>query len=866
MIKTLVIMLFSAFLLYAQNPVVTDSRGKPLPPPMLEKISLEFSGASLKNALAHFSQVTGIYLNYNEKIIPVGHSVTIRAENKPAYQFLQQILENTDITFTVSQSDQIVLLQSSVTIVSTGSESYTISGFINDAESGEALAGANIYIQDIHAGCTSNVYGFYSFTLPTGYYSVFYNYMGFETKIIDIVLDQNIRQNVELKSRILSGDTIVVTADVEEDPVYSTDIGMIQLSPSELNNIPVLFGEQDILKTLHLLPGVSITREGESGFNVRGGNPDQNQVLLDEAPVYNAFHFFGFMSVFNSDAIKDVKLMKGLAPPKYGGSLSSVLDIKMNEGNYKEFRGQGGIGLIFSRLTLEGPIVKDKSSYIISGRRTYADVFTRLLGKNELRKSTLHFYDLNLKTNFRMSDKNRLFFSAYFGRDALGFDNIFTNSWGNQTATFRWNHIFNHKLFLNSSLIYSNFDYSVEVEPEEDSSDDGNVGLENNINALAVKEDFQYFSDTHNTFNFGLQYVLYRFLPGRVYAGGHSAFSLAAGHRKARDFAIYYSHEFQATTDLKLNYGLRYSRFAVERSADMYSFTDIEDVPDLGFRQQEDVLYGGLEPRFSANYQLDQRSALKMGYTRNYQNIHMLSNSNSGTPVDVWQPSSSRVQPQRADQFSIGYFRNLSINTYHLSVELFYKDMKNQVDFANGANIYTSTLFESDLIFGRGWAYGIEFLLRKKLGKLTGWVGYSYSKSERQFDQIDNGKPFPSKFDRTHDFSFVSVYNLNHRWTFGLNWTLFTGNAISIPYGKYEVDGKVIKSYSERNAFRMPIYHRLDLSVTYMTKGGNTWNFSLYNAYGRRNAYALLFSDNNAYVVKLSLFSFVPSISYNFTF
>ncbi|MCK5077822.1 MAG: TonB-dependent receptor [Calditrichia bacterium] len=744
-------------------------------------------------------------------------------------------------------------------------QKFTISGFLSDAKTGEALIGTNIYIKKLLTGCTSNVYGFYSLTVPAGRYKIVYSFIGYKTKVMDIILKNNNTANIELETSPFISDTVFVTASREENFVKNTEIGTISLSPQKLSSMPVLFGEQDILKTLHLLPGVTLQREGDSGFNVRGGNSDQNLILLDEAPVYNAFHFFGFFSVFNSDAIKNVKLIKGSAPPKYGGKLSSVLDIQMNEGNFKKFHGNGGIGLIFSRLTLEGPIKKDKSSFIISGRRTYADVFTRLSSMEEVQKSTLYFYDFNLKTNYRLNHKNRFYLSGYFGRDVLGYSGIFKNSWGNETATFRWNHLFNDKLFLNSSLIMSNFKYSMNVTPEEDENDDS-IEIKNNIKDFTIKEDFQYYPDTHNTFNFGLQFVHHTFLPGEISSQGDSNFDIEIGKRKAREYILYLSHEITTLSRLKINYGLRYNRFSVDSKGDSFNFSDMEDLPDFDFHEKDKITYDGFEPRITANFEWNETTSFKLGYARNYQNIHLLSNSTSGTPLDVWQPSSRTVKPQRSEQYSFGYFRNLLNKTYELSVEVFYKDMINQVDFENGADIFMSTLFESELVFGSGRAYGIEFLLKKRLGKLTGWAGYSLSKTEKKFNEINQGKPFPAKFDRTHDLSFVGLYKFNRKWTLGINFVYYTGNATTVPYGKYKINGKIINAYTERNAFRLPAYHRLDINLTYYTRKGHNWNFSVYNAYGRKNTYALLFRSDNPDPLRLAIFSFVPSISYNFKF
>ncbi len=857
------IALLCVSLIPAQDTLITDSQGKQVPDFLLKKISIDFENMLLGDALTNYAINTKFYLNYNENIIPFDQSVSLKLNDVPAIIVLQKLLEGTNINFIVSKSGQIILVSSQVR---TKSKNYTISGFISDAETGEALIGTNIYVEALHAGCTSNVYGFYSLTVPAGQYPLIYSYIGYETKMIEIQLNQNTKQNVELIPNAFSADTIVVTANAEENVVKSTEIGTIKLTPQKLSDIPAFLGEQDILKTLHLLPGVTMIREGDSGFNVRGGNSDQNLVLLDEAPVYNAFHFFGFFSVFNSDAIKNVKLIKGPAPPKYGGKLSSVLDIQMNEGNLKEFRGNGGIGTIFSRLTLEGPIKKGISSYIVSARRTYADVFTHLFGNNEVKNSSLYFYDFNLKTNYRLSEIDRLFISGYFGQDVLGYSGIFRNSWGNKTATIRWNHIFSDKLFLNSSAIYSNFKYGVKVEPEEDSQDDETIELENNINAFTLAEDFQYFLNAKNTFNFGLQYVFYNFLPGKAAVTGESPFNLTAGKRKANNLSFYAAHEFEATTRMKINYGLRYSYFLADRVKDTYDFSQINDPPSIEFQGNENITFRGAEPRITVNYKLNEQSSVKLGYARNYQYIHQISNSTSGTPLDVWQPSSSNIRPQRADQMSLGYFRNLDNNSWELSVESFYKKMQHLVDFKNGANIFFSTFFGSDLVFGNGKSYGIEFLLKKNLGKLTGWMGYSLAKSDRKFSEINQGKPFPPKFDRTHDFSIVAMYKINPKWTLAATWVYYTGNAVTIPFGKYQIAGQILEAYSDRNAYRLPAYHRMDINFTYTTRKGHTWNLSLYNAYGRRNTYALLFRDDEPDPLRLALFSFVPSISYNFKF
>jgi len=854
--------------LNAQDTLITDSRGTPVPKALINLISIELEDVPIMQALSEVADKGGFHLNYNENILPAGKRVTIHLKDVLVVDVLKKILEDVDVGFLVSKGGQIVLVKT--LFIETGQplKKLTISGYVRDAMTGEALIGTNVYIPKLLTGCTSNMYGFYSLTIPSGDYALKYSFIGYEPEEMSVHLDQNMRKNIELRETTIAGETVVVTADIEDKNITSTQMGTIQIAPKNLSTLPILFGEQDLFKTIQLLPGITQSREGDCGIHVRGGASDQNLVLLDEAPVYNAFHFLGFFSVFNSDAIKDVKLIKGSAPPRYGGRLSSVIDIQMNEGNLKRFTGNGGVGLIFSRLTMQGPLAKDKGSYIISGRRTYADLFMKLLGNEDVKQSRLFFYDFNLKTNYSMGDKDRIYLSGYFGRDGLGFSDIVDVYWGNKTATLRWNHLFSNKLFSNTSFIYSSFKYVTRVHPDDD---DTSVDVISKIHDVTLKEDFQYFLDAKNTINFGLNYIHHSFLPGQVKTRGDEDFDVTIGKRKAHESAFYLSHEFQPLERLRLDYGLRYTLFSVEGQPDIFDFSEVDEPPVIDFHEKESKYYTGFEPRLMANFLMNSMSSVKLGFARNFQYIHLLSSSTSGTPLDVWQPSSTRVKPQRSDQVSFGYFRNMDDNRYEISVEAYYKDMQNLTDFKNGANVFLGTFFESELVFGRGWAYGVEFLLRKRLGRLTGWIGYTLSKTLRQFPDINGGEPFPARYDRPHDISLVGIYRINRRWTFSMNWVYFTGDAVTIPSGKYEMDGHVIDAYTERNAYRMQAYHRLDFSFTLHTKRGGSWNFSLYNAYGRRNAYALVFRQKGnrpdlTETVRLSLFSFFPSITCNFEF
>ena len=859
-------------LLYAQEKL-TDSRGEPVPDFLLKKISIDLEETPLPEALIEISKKGKFYLNFRDDIIPTNKKVSIHLENTPTVIVLHNVLQDTDIGFIVTNGGQIVLVESEVV---KANMKYTISGFIRDAETGESMIGTNVYTDKLKSGCTSNVYGFYSMTLPEGKYNIYYNYLGYETKKIEINLDHNIRRDIELKTSPILGDSLIVSAKAEEDFVKTTEMGTIRLIPKENSKIPVLLGEQDIFRTIQLLPGVSQTREGDCGFYVRGGNSDQNLVLLDEAPIYNAYHLLGSFSVFNSDAIREVKLIKGSAPPKYGGKLSSVLDIQMKEGNMKEFRGDAGIGLIFSRITMEGPLAKDKASFMISGRRTYADILIKLLSKEALKDSRLYFYDFNLKTNCRLGNNDRLYLSGYFGRDIIGVegedptDDDVTISWGNNTGTLRWNHLFSRKLFSNLSLIYSRFKYSTVVSSVNDK-----VDMSSLINDITIKEDFQYYLNPDNSLNFGLYYSKHGYQPSRLLITDEEKVDISIGKRRAQEVGAYISHEWEVSRKFKFDYGFRTSVFAVMGEKDIFDIEDMSDLPnefwDIEFHRREDKLYPGFEPRITINYLFNPWSSWKLGYSRNYQNVHQLSNTTSGTPLNVWHPSSSNVKPQRADQISLGYFRNYEDKNIEMSFELFYKDMRNQIDYKDGADLYLSSLFESEVAFGKGWAYGTELFLKKRIGSLVGWVGYTWSRSKKQFDEINNSKSYSSRNDRIHDIAIVGIYELSRKWSFSANWVFQTGTPVTIAYGSYVVDDQVLEAYSERNAYRMPAYHRLDIGLTYKTHHKGTWNFTLYNAYGRKNAYAILFEENNLNPAikeptRLALFSVVPSISYSFKF
>ncbi|WP_228446686.1 TonB-dependent receptor plug domain-containing protein [Chryseobacterium sp. 3008163] len=646
-------------------------------------------------------------------------------------------------------------------------------------------------------------------------------------------------------------------------------MGTETLSIKSIEKLPVLFGEKDVLKTIQLLPGIKSNGEGSSGFSVRGGATDQNLILLDEAPVYNASHLLGFFSTFNSDALKDASIIKGNSPAQYGGRLSSVMDVKMKDGNNKDYNVNGGIGLISSRLSVEGPIQKEKSSFIVSGRRTYADVF--LKATDDFKDSKLYFYDLNLKANYQINENNRLYISGYFGRDVLGLGNTFSTDWGNTTATLRWNSIINSKLFSNTSFIYSNYDYKVSL-----TSNDNTFGLDSQIQDWNLKQDFSWFAGNKHSVRFGLQSIYHTITPSS--ASGTSVSSFPRNSRYSWENALYINDDFKATEKLTVNYGLRLSMFSV-LGGDTFNTYDNGVLTESRFLEKGKFgkTYVNLEPRITANYRINEVSSIKGGYARNTQNLHLLSNSSSGNPTDQWIGSSYSVKPEIADQISAGYSRNFNNNNYEINAEVYYKTMQNQIDFKNGAEITFDAAadVEGELLFGKGRAYGLEVIAKKKNGKLTGWISYTLSKTERKINGINDNNWYNARQDKTHDLSVVATYELNPKWSFSGLFVYSTGNAVTFPTGKYDLLGQTIFQYSKRNADRMPAYHRMDLSATYEPNKNkrwkSSWSFGIYNVYGRENAYTIAFEDNpdnpgTTRAMQTSLFKFVPNITYNFKF
>jgi len=767
-------------------------------------------------------------------------------------------------------------------------QNFTISGNIKDNETGEDIIGARIMVKEIEGkGALSNVYGFYSLTLPKGNYTIEYQFVGYTTQSFSVILDKDIKKNVEILPQTEMLGAVDVTGEKLGDNLKTTEMGVEKISVKDVESIPVLFGEKDILKTMQLLPGVKSAGEGNSGFYVRGGGADQNLILLDEAPVYNASHLLGFFSVFNSDALKDVKLYKGGAPAEFGGRLSSVMDIKMKEGNSKRISASGGIGLISSRLTLEAPIVKNKGSFILSGRRTYVDQFLRFSKNENLDGAGLYFYDFNAKANYRISDKDRVFISGYVGRDQFKFGSQLQFDWGNITSTARWNHIYNSKLFGNATFIFSKYNYVIGI-----GEGINKVEIGSQIQDFNFKKDFDYYLNSNNTIKFGANIIHHTFEPGDINIGDGLGFTIDdIPVKHSVESALYLSNDQKIGNRLNLTYGLRYSNFTQIGPGETYSFDQEGNVDSISYfsTNEKIISYNGFSPRLGINFVLNEKSSLKGGYSRTYQFMHLISNSTSSTPTDIWLPSSPIIKPQIADQYSIGYFRNFRKNTIEFSAEAYYKDFQNVIDYRDGAEITLNPNVEAELVFGIGRAYGLELLAKKRVGKFTGWVSYTISKTESKINEINNNQWFSVKQDRTHDISIVAMYKLNERLNFSTSWVYYTGNAVTFPSGKYIIEGQVVNEFTERNGYRMPDYHRLDFGVTLNNKKTklvldvdsgkeievqkkfeSSWNLSVYNAYGRENAYSITFRENEitgeTEAVKLALFKFIPSLTYNFKF
>lgn len=765
-------------------------------------------------------------------------------------------------------------------------ERFTLSGYVKDSLTGETLIGATVTVKGKTKIITSNQYGFYSLTLEAGSYTITCSFIGYNTKEFDINLKENNTYNIELSNRSSMQEEVVVVSKKKVNNLKTAQLGKVDLSITQIKNIPSFAGEVDPLKTLQLLPGVRNAGEGNAGFYVRGGSADQNLILLDDAVVYNTGHLFGFFSVFNPDAIKNLTLIKGSMPANYGGRLSSVVDIAMKEGNDKKYTVEGGIGLISSRLSLQGPLKKEKASFIISARRTYVDALVKpfITKDNKFYGSGYYFYDLNTKVNYKFSEKDRLYLSGYFGRDVFQFNNAQRSfktkiPWGNSTATLRWNHVFSQKLFANTTLVWNDYHFTF----------DGTQGqlsfkLQSGIQDANAKVDFDYYPYANHQVKFGALYTYHTFFPSTGSgSSGEETFKPNNALKKfANELALYVLDDWDINDKIKINYGLRFSYFQQIGPYKIFQRdNDGNKTDSIVFNKGQNVKsYSGLEPRITFRYAFNNSTSLKAGIARNYQYIHLVSNAGSTLPTDLWVPSTFRVKPQISWQYALGLFKNFNNNCFETSVEVYYKQMQNQVEYKEGYTPNTLKDAEEDFVFGKGWSYGSEFFINKTKGRLTGWVGYTLSWTWRKFTDLNYGNKYPAKFDRRHDMSIVGIYQLNDKWKLSATFVYGTGNATTLPERFYFIDGVLTQEVGRINSYRLPAYHRLDFAAILTPKPKkirkikSEWVFSIYNVYSRANPYFIYFDQNGSAVDgnlkvearQVSLFPVIPSVTWNFKF
>ncbi|MGN6165551.1 MAG: TonB-dependent receptor [Flavisolibacter sp.] len=759
---------------------------------------------------------------------------------------------------------------------------YTINGYVRDSVSGESVTAATITIDG--KTVTSNAYGFYSLTLNEGEYDVTVSHVSYISTSFHVSLEENIEQNILLLPKSAALNEVVVYSKKRDANVRTAQMGKIDLSIGQIKNVPAFLGEVDILKTIQLLPGVQSAGEGNSGFYVRGGGPDQNLIILDDAVVYNTGHLFGFFSIFNADAIKNTSLIKGGMPAQYGGRLSSVLDVTMKDGNSNQFQTEGGIGLIASRFSVQGPIKKDKASFIVSARRTYIDALVKPFISKESNAygSGYYFYDLNAKINYKFSEKDRLFLSGYFGRDVFSYRDKKLSfradiPWGNATGTLRWNHVFNRKLFANTTVVYNDYHFKFGA-----AQNNFEIGLASGIKDGTGKIDFDYYPSGRHKIKFGGIATYHKFIPNVTSGHQDSVIFKPSndGVKYALENALYVQDDWDLSDKVKLNYGLRWSSFSQIGPYTKYIKDDNQNKLDSTiYKSFEKVkAYAGFEPRVTLRYSLNTTTSLKGSVTRNLQFIHLVSNAGTTLPTDLWVPSTFRVKPQISWQYAGGIFKNFKNNEYETSVELYYKRMQHQIEYKEG---YSPSLRdpEEEFVFGKGWSYGTEFFINKTRGRLTGWIGYTLSWTWRRFPDLNAGEKYPAKYDRRHDLSVVGMYELNSKWKLGGVFIYATGNATSLPERFYVINGVLTQEYSAINKYRLPSYHRLDISATYTPQKKNKklqsyWVFSVYNLYNRKNPYFIYFDQTGSpyngtlkiQAKQVSLFPVLPSVTWNFKF
>jgi len=754
-------------------------------------------------------------------------------------------------------------------------ERYTISGYVRGLD-GEELIGANIYVETPLAGTVTNIYGFFSLTLPEGNYVLRCSYIGYQVFIDTIELNENYRSTIYLEEETQDLEKVVIKSDFSGGELLKADMSNLQLQSKTIKEIPSLLGESDLVKAIQMLPGIMAPGEGISGFIVRGGNFDQNLILIDEAPIYNASHLMGFFSVFNNDMVKDVHIYKGKIPSKYGGRLSSLFDIRLRDGSQNKLGVSGGIGTISSKLMLEGPIMNKRGSFIIAGRRSYADIFLPLSSNEEVNDNRIYFYDLNFKANYRVNEKNRIYLSGYMGSDVFKYQDTYYLKWGNYTQTLRWNHLFTDRLFSNLSLMYSQYQYKLGK-----TADITGVEWNSSLANMGLKYDFSFYANPKNTVRFGLLVNHYTFRPGYILATDSTSIynDYEIPPSKAIEYAFYLSNDHKLTERIIIEYGIRLTLFQNIGEATIYNFNSDYERIDSVVHKAGSIFnsYFTIDPSLSINVKPGPSSVITASFSRSHQNLHLISNSTAGTPIDIWIPSNPNINPQRANQFALGYTQKSIFNGYEFSLGAYYKKMTNQIDYKDHADIILNPELEGELRFGWGRSYGFESILKKDNGKLTGWISYTLARVEKKIDGVNQDKIFPANYDRRHDFSLVCQYEMTPRLSFSLNWVYASGAPITSPTGRFIYGNVVVPVFTERNDFRMPSYHRLDLAARLKGKEKpgrrftGEWSFSIYNVYNRKNAWLIFFKSNEdnpeiTEAYKLYMFPIIPAISYHFRF
>ncbi len=770
----------------------------------------------------------------------------------------------------------------------------TVSGYLKDAANGEALIGATVYVKSLSTGATTNVYGFYSLTLEPGNYEVSFSYIGYGTQQKTVTLAGNVRLDIELTAEDTQLEEVIISSKKEEQGTKSLEMSVNRLDARTITRIPSFLGEPDLIKSIQQLPGVTTVGEGASGFNVRGGSVGQNLILLDEATVYNSSHLLGFFSVFNPDAVRDTKLYKGAIPAQFGGRIASLLDVRMKEGNNKKYEVNGGIGTIFSRAAVEGPLFDSDGSFIVAGRRSYADILARPFVDILNDGAALNFYDLTGKANYHINERNRIYLSGYTGRDRFFFDKNQGFSWGNNTGTIRWNKIFNDRLFANFSGVFSRYDYSLQFgENERD-----NFRWNSSIRNITFKPTFSYFVNTKNEISFGVEVNYYSFEPANAYGTSNGTrVDVSLPEKYNLETALYLGNSQKISEAIAVEYGLRFSHFVGLGSGSQFIYNDtvpgIRRTPvaeRIFSRGEKMISYQNLEPRFSMKAELTEQSSLKASYTRMAQYVHLISNTTASNPLDVWTPSTNNIKPELGDQYAIGYFRDFGKeNRFEFSVEAYYRSTQNQIDYIDGADLLLNEFLEGDLLSGVGRAYGLEFYLQKKTGKFTGWAAYTLARTELKVNGINKGEWYAARYDQTHNLKLSGFYDINKRWSAAANFTFVSGTPATFPTSRFVVQGILIpyNAYDSRNNVRLPAYHRLDVSFRLegkttkrngtARKNSDYWVFGVYNLYGRKNPFSIYFTQGDERVAvgspinsearQLAIIgTVIPSVSYNFKF